>query len=76
MNIKDEVIITLVNDDFAKLHFRAVLRELIETEEEFVRDLGYVIDNYYKALVGSGSKLAKYKDMFGSLKPIYDFHFG
>lgn len=54
---------------------RAICRELVETEEEFVRDLGFVMENYYNAL-GSGNKLAKYRELFGSLKAIYEFHQG
>jgi hypothetical protein len=48
---------------------------LIETEEEYIQSLGFVIENYYNAL-GYGNKLAKYREIFGSLKPIYEFHKG
>ncbi|XP_021952038.1 obscurin isoform X2 [Folsomia candida] len=66
---------TTTSEQLALINREATLRELVETEEEFVRDLSYVIDNYYKAL-GSGNKLAKYRDLFGSLKPIFEFHQG
>lgn len=59
------------------LHRRAVVRELVETEEEFGRDLTRVVENYIKTV--ENSKAPKFvsdnKDLiFGNFKQITEFH--
>lgn len=63
----------------AEKNFRAVVRELIETEEEFGRDLTRVVDKYIKTVENSKSKPPKIitdnKDLiFGNFKQITEFH--
>lgn len=58
-------------------HRRAVVRELVETEEEFGRDLTRVVENYIKTV--ENSKAPKFvsdnKDLiFGNFKQITEFH--
>lgn len=59
--------------------FRAVVRELIETEEEFVRDLNHVVDKYIKIVENSKLKPPKIiidnkEVIFGNFKQIAEFH--
>lgn len=56
--------------DFCSL----ILYELVETEEEFVRDLEFVMGTYYKEVEGS-VRFGKYRDVvFEDFKAIYLFH--
>ncbi|XP_035220437.1 obscurin-like, partial [Stegodyphus dumicola] len=55
----------------------AIVKELVETEEDFAKDMQYVVDNYYKQM--DNPKLAKeFRDrkgsVFGNFKDICDFH--
>lgn len=57
--------------------FRAVVRELIETEEEFGRDLMRVVDKYIKTVENSKPPkiITDNKDLiFGNFKQITEFH--
>lgn len=57
--------------------FRAVVRELIETEEEFGRDLLLVVEHYMKILDNpkTPKKVSDNKDIiFGNFKQIAEFH--
>jgi hypothetical protein len=56
---------------------RAVVRELVETEEEFGRDLQLVVERYLKPLDTSvvPRVVRDNKDLiFSNLKQIADFH--
>lgn len=56
---------------------RAVVRELIETEEEFGRDLMRVVDKYIKTVENSKPPkiITDNKDLiFGNFKQITEFH--
>lgn len=56
---------------------RAVVRELIETEEEFGRDLMRVVDKYIKFVENSKPPkiITDNKDLiFGNFKQITEFH--
>lgn len=62
---------------FPRFLFRAVVRELIETEEEFGRDLMRVVDNYIKTVENSKPPkiITDNKDLiFGNFKQITEFH--
>lgn len=57
----------------------AVVRELIETEEEFGRDLQLVVDNYIKFIDNPDNKIPRQirdhkDDIFNNFKQIADFH--
>lgn len=56
---------------------RAVVRELIETEEEFGRDLTRVVDHYIKTIENSKPPkiVTDNKELiFGNFKQITEFH--
>lgn len=56
---------------------RAVIRELIETEEEFNRDLQNVVDRYIKAVDAASAprNVRDSKDIiFGNFQQIAEFH--
>lgn len=56
---------------------RAVVRELIETEEEFGRDLLQVVDNYIKTVENTKPPkiVTDNKELiFGNFKQIAQFH--
>lgn len=63
-----------------KIHlklYRAVVRELIETEEEFGRDLLLVVEHYVKTVESAKcpKKVSDNKDViFGNFKQIAEFH--
>ena len=63
---------------FLSTKCRATIRELIETEEEFVRDLKYLITNYIRWIeegTPDGRILAPHAQfLFGGLQEIYEFH--
>jgi len=51
-----------------------ILYELLETEEEFVRELEFVMDSYYKEIEASLA-FNKYRDLlFEDFKLIFLFH--
>ncbi|XP_052566288.1 obscurin isoform X5 [Culex pipiens pallens] len=57
----------------------AVVRELIETEEEFGRDLQQVVENYIKYIDNPDNKIPRMirdhkDDIFNNFKQIADFH--
>ncbi|XP_062553317.1 obscurin isoform X3 [Armigeres subalbatus] len=57
----------------------AVVRELIETEEEFGRDLQLVVENYIKFIDNPDNKIPRMirdhkDDIFNNFKQIADFH--
>lgn len=55
----------------------AVVRELIETEEEFGRDLTLVVENYIKTVENSKppKSITDNKELiFGNFKQIAEFH--
>lgn len=57
--------------------YRAVVRELIETEEEFGRDLLQVVDNYIKTVENTKPPkiVTDNKELiFGNFKQIAQFH--
>lgn len=67
------------NDRSKFLVYRAVVRELIETEEEFVRDLNHVVDKYIKTVENQKSKPPKAvidnkEIIFGNFRQIAEFH--
>ncbi|ERL93258.1 hypothetical protein D910_10554 [Dendroctonus ponderosae] len=56
---------------------QAVVKELVETEQEFVRDLDYVVQNYLiPSESGKTPKIIKdnFSVLFGNLKEIAEFH--
>ncbi|GFS96241.1 obscurin [Nephila pilipes] len=55
----------------------AIVKELVETEEDFAKDMQYVVENYYKQM--DNPRLPKeFRDrkgsVFGNFKDICDFH--
>lgn len=59
------------------VHFRAVIKELVETEEEFGRDIQSVVERYLKPLDQPGVPrvVRDNKDLiFTNLKQIAEFH--
>lgn len=59
------------------MFFRAVVKELVETEQEFVRDLDYVVQKYL--LRSQAEKVPKkikdnFESIFGNLHEIAEFH--
>lgn len=64
---------------FWKYFFRAVIRELIETEEEFGKDLQSVVDKYIKYIDNPENKVPRIirdnKELiFINFKQIAEFH--
>lgn len=58
-------------------NFRAVIRELLDTEEEYGRDLQNVVDRYIKAVEGAAAPrtVRDSKDIiFGNFQQIAEFH--
>ncbi len=56
---------------------RFVITELIETERDYVRDLGLIVDGYLPALkevVLPEGMQGKDKMVFGNIHQIYDWH--
>jgi hypothetical protein len=56
----------------------SLIMELLETEEEYIRDMQHVIENYYR-LLGSiaPQHINLHKEtLFGNYKEIYEFHSG
>ena len=55
---------------------RATVAELIETEEEFIKDIRYLLNNYYKACDQSSDKhVSESREaVFGNLSKIAEFH--
>lgn len=56
---------------------RAIVKELVETEEDFAKDMQFVVENYYKQM--DNPRLPKeFRDrkgsIFGNFKDISDFH--
>lgn len=57
-----------------------VLRELVETEKDYVRDLGLVVEGYMAAIraesipVPEDLKEGKDKIVFGNIEAIYEWH--
>ncbi|XP_047481488.1 obscurin-like isoform X2 [Penaeus chinensis] len=64
-------------EDEARAKRAATIRELIETEEEFVRDLEFVMENYYGLMDKSTTprNVRDHKELiFNNFKFIADFH--
>ena len=56
---------------------RFVITELIETEKDYVRDLGLIVDGYFPALKEAAlpeGMEGKDKMVFGNIHQIYDWH--
>ncbi|KFO11435.1 Triple functional domain protein, partial [Balearica regulorum gibbericeps] len=54
-----------------------VLQELVETERDYVRDLGYVVEGYMALMKEDGvpdDMKGKDKIVFGNIHQIYDWH--
>ncbi|KAL8182720.1 UNVERIFIED_CONTAM: hypothetical protein K2H54_062402 [Gekko kuhli] len=54
-----------------------VLQELVETERDYVRDLGYVVEGYMTLMKEDGvpdDMKGKDKIVFGNIHQIYDWH--
>ncbi|MEE6509711.1 hypothetical protein FKM82_027424 [Ascaphus truei] len=54
-----------------------VLQELVETERDYVRDLGYVVEGYVALMKEDGvpdDMKGKDKIVFGNIHQIYDWH--
>ncbi|XP_045464356.1 kalirin isoform X2 [Harmonia axyridis] len=59
-----------------------VLKELVDTEEAYVRDLSLIVDGYMKTMKDSECELqmpedlaeGKHKMVFGNIEAIYDWH--
>lgn len=67
----------------AQIKRRYVLQELIETERDYVNNLGMVIDGYIRFIQNDGNgeivipedlKNGKEKIIFGNIETIYEFH--
>ena len=57
--------------------FRFVLKELLDTERDFVKDLRYVTTRFIPPIEHPNVPAAlrgKKDDIFGNIKEIYDFH--
>lgn len=68
---------TLNRQKYFSFTYRAVVKELIETEEEFGRDLQLVVERYLKPLDNPGvprSVRDNKEIIFTNLKQIADFH--
>lgn len=73
--IKTTCIFVIVN--LIHQSYRAVVRELVETEEEFGRDLTAVVEKYIKTVENSKPPkiVSDNKDLiFGNFKQITEFH--
>uniref|UniRef100_A0A8C5NP34 Trio Rho guanine nucleotide exchange factor n=1 Tax=Junco hyemalis TaxID=40217 RepID=A0A8C5NP34_JUNHY len=58
-------------------HCSYVLQELVETERDYVRDLGYVVEGYMALMKEDGvpdDMKGKDKIVFGNIHQIYDWH--
>ena len=58
---------------------RAVIRELVETEEEFVTDMDHVVSKYYQRMDHASTPrlVSDQRDaLFGPFKQIFEFHKG
>lgn len=56
---------------------RAVVKELVETEEEFVTDMEHVVNVYYRQMdhPSTPRKVSDQRDaLFGPFKQIQEFH--
>ena len=56
---------------------RAVIRELVETEEEFVADMDHVVTKYYNRMdhATTPRRVSDQRDaIFGPFKQIHEFH--
>lgn len=57
-----------------------VIQELVETERDYVRDLGYVVDGYLEIIrkeeinVPENLRNGKDKIIFGNIEAIYEWH--
>lgn len=57
-----------------------VLQELVDTERDYVRDLGAVVDGYMRIMaeepdqMPEGLKTGKDKIIFGNIQAIYEWH--
>ncbi len=59
-----------------------VLKELVDTERDYVNNLGLIVEGYIKALRGETSdvqvpedlKNGKDKIIFGNIEAVYDWH--
>ena len=56
-----------------------VMRELIQTEKDYVSDLECIVNGYLKEFVRAGSKIpadlrGKKSIIFGNIEQIYEFH--
>lgn len=64
----------------ALLKRRCALEELIETEKDYVRDLGLIVDGYMKVMrkeeltVPENLKNGKERIIFGNIEAIYEWH--
>lgn len=53
------------------------MKELVDTEEDFARDMAYVVNNYVKEMENPSmpKRLRDFKDqLFANFKDISDFH--
>ncbi len=67
----------IINYMSSVIHFSAIVRELIETEEDFARDMQFVVNTYSRQLESSitPKELKDVKEvLFGCFKDIVDFH--
>lgn len=77
INLFSSSLKSLPTSFFVFINFRAVIRELLETEEEYGRDLQNVVDRYIKAVDGAGAPrtVRDSKDIiFGNFQQIAEFH--
>lgn len=71
------VVSTLHVDYVLNLVARAVVKELVETEEEFVTDMEHVVNVYYRQMdhPSTPRKVSDQRDaLFGPFKQIQEFH--
>ena len=59
--------------------FRFVLKELCDTEKDYIDDLGLIVNNYISSLqegtvVMPEALQDKYRVVFGNLEQIYEWH--
>lgn len=62
---------------FSLLTFRALVKELVETEEEFVTDMEHVVNVYYRQMdhPSTPRTVSDQRDaLFGPFKQIQEFH--
>lgn len=79
MPLSGECLLNTYNYLIYNFVFRAVVSELVETEQEFVRDLQFVVQKYLLGLERDPTKVPKsVKDnldlVFGNLDQIAEFH--